>query len=447
MLGRSRFIVVLVAFALVIAACGRDPETSGASGDAGATEDVGATGGTEAAGAGDAGDAEGSGEALDVWIMQPGSDEIEQIVTDTATAFEEESGANVDVQFVPWASAHDQFVTAVGGGQVPDLAEMGTTWTPEFAALGALAPIEGEVNEDYIASLVESGTIDGTTYGRPWYAGARGLIYRSDVFEELGLEPPTTWDELVSAGETIEAETDLFPYGVIGNYNHLYLPMVWQAGGEIAVQEGDTWVSQMDSPEAVEAFTFYKDLWDRGWAPEGALQWNSADLRDAFANGDFAMMVGGGWDVSAILSSSPDLEGSVGTALMPEGPGGSRDTFAGGSHLVVFEQSDQKELAAQFADFMLQPENVAEFAQSLGFLPGTVSGVEAAGVLQDEVYGPFAEMLVDYSRTYPPTPAWGGFEGSNLFVNATQEILLGDATPQEALSGVAETMNEEFSDA
>lgn len=439
---RLRWIAIVMAGLLALAGCGGGagtPDTTEAG--AAADEDGGDTTAAPATTA-----AAEAGEPLDVWIMQPGSDELEEIVNATATAFQEETGASVNVQFVPWAQAHDQFVTAVGGGQVPDLAEMGTTWTPEFAGLGALAAIEGEVSGDYIESLVESGTIEGTSYGYPWYAGARALIYRQDIFDELGLEAPTTWEDITAAGETISAETELFPFGVIGIYTHQYLPMVWQAGGEIAGDEGGTWTAHMDSPEAIEALEFYKSMWDKGWSPQGALQWNSADLRDAFGNGDFAMMVGGGWDVSAIIASKPDMEGKIGTALLPEGPGGSRDTFAGGSHLVVFEESDQKELAAEFANFMLEPERVTAFTSALGFLPGTVSGVEASGQLEDEMFGPFAQQLVEFSRTYPPTAAWGAIEGDAIISDAVQRILIGDASVADALNGLNEEMNEAFAE-
>ncbi|MDP9023255.1 MAG: sugar ABC transporter substrate-binding protein [Actinomycetota bacterium] len=381
--------------------------------------------------------------SIEVWIMQPGTEAVENIVRDQVEAFQQDTGATVDLQFVPWPAAHDQFVTSIAGDRTPDVAEMGTTWTPEFGEMGALAAVQtGE--QDFVESLVESGTIEGETLGAPWYAGARALIYRSDVFEDLGLEPPQTWDELIEAGKVIDDQTDLFPFGVIGGYTHLYLPMIWQWGGEIAVETGGTWESRINSPEAVEAWTTYADLFERGWAPEGALGWNSADLREAFAAGDFAMMIGGGWDLSAILDSAPDLEGKVESVLTPEGPAGNRAAFAGGSHFVIFEGSDNPDLAQQFINHMLEEERVAEFATELGFLPGTESGIEASGLLDDPLYSPFAEQLRDHSRTYPASGAWGTLEGEGVFVTAMEQILGGERTVEEALNEVAERMNEAF---
>jgi N,N'-diacetylchitobiose transport system substrate-binding protein len=409
---------------LLLAACGRGGERP---------EDAGRAGG----------DLEGS---IRVWIMEPGIPALKEFFEKTTAAFEKEHpGAEVNLQFVPWASAHDQFVTAIGGGQVPDLAEMGTTWTPEFSAEGVLAPVEGDLGEKYLESLVEGATVGGRVYGLPWYAGARALIYRTDVFEQLGLEPPDSWEQLLAAGRAIRDRTDLSAFGVAGIVTHNFLPMVWQNGGKIAEQRQGRWVSRLDAPEAIEAIQFYADLYARErFAPEGALSWNHRDVRAAFEAGALAMMIGGAFDVRTILAGHPELEGKVGTVLLPKGPAGSRDTLAGGSHLVVFEQSREKELARAYADFLLVPDRVREFADEIGFHPGTIEGLEASRADATKLYEPFVTQLLSHSRTYPPVKEWGGFEGDQLFVGAVQQVMQGKKTARDAMVEVAGQMNERF---
>ena len=110
-----------------------------------------------------------------------------------------------------WADAHDRFVTSIAGGTTPDIAETGTTWTAEFADAGALAPLDEYVDaedglrDDLVEGLAVAGTYDDELYGMPWYAGVRSIVYRTDMFEELGLEAPKTWDDIVAAGEAIKA--------------------------------------------------------------------------------------------------------------------------------------------------------------------------------------------------------------------------------------------------
>ena len=130
-----------------------------------------------------------SSGSISVWIMDPGSPKIQGVVKQYGTDFEAaHPGTKVDIQFVPWAQAHDKFVTAIAGGKVPDVAEMGTTWTPEFADQGGLVEQPKISKGDYVSSLVDAATLDGKVYGKPWYAGARALIYRKDMLEKAGVQ-------------------------------------------------------------------------------------------------------------------------------------------------------------------------------------------------------------------------------------------------------------------
>jgi len=387
---------------------------------------------------------------LQVWIMEPGSPELRAFFTSATSDYERaHPGDQVQVQFVPWASAHDQFITAIGGGQVPDVAEMGSTWTPEFGDIGALEPADLGGNDAdpagrYVPSLVEGATIDGTVYGVPWYAGARALIYRSDVLASLGLSAPTTWDELLSVGRAVRDRTGMAAFGVAGNAEHYVLPMVWQNGGEIAFKKGGVWRSGMDSPQAVAAVQFYADLYrTERFAPAGALSWNARDVRKAFEAGDLAMMIGGAWDLKALLAAHPELAGKVGTALLPAGPAGDRDTFAGGSHLVVFSGTKKAALARRFLDFLVEPSRVAAFTTRIGFLPGARDAI-AAATSADPLYRPFSVQLEDHSRTYPPTREWGAFEADGLFTSAVQQVMAGKRSAAQAMKDVAKSMDAAF---
>jgi len=378
---------------------------------------------------------------LQVWIMEPGAADLRAFFTSATAEFEAaHPGDRVSVQFVPWASAHDQFVTAIGGGQTPDVAEMGSTWTPEFADIGALEPVD--LKGRYVPSLVDAATVGGKVYGVPWYAGARALIYRADVLRSLGLAVPSTWSDLVTAGRAIRDRAHLAAFGVAGNAEHYVLPMVWQNGGEIALRKDGVWRSGMSSPQAVGAVQFYADLFrTEHFAPAGALSWNARDVRQAFEAGDLAMMIGGAWDLRAILAAHPELAGKVGTALVPAGPTGDRSSFAGGSHLVVFSGTKKEALAHRYVDFLLDPARVAAFTARIGFLPAVISDAGADG---DPLYRPFAEQLDSHSRTYPPTPEWGGFEADGLFTAAVQQVMAGRQTAAQAMKGVARTMDDTF---
>lgn len=355
-------------------------------------------------------------------------------------------GTKVELQQTPWAEAHDQFVTEISGGEVVDVSEMGNTWTREFADLGGLEPLELPEGVEAVPGAVESASLDDTLYGMPWYSGARGLIYRKDIFQQAGVtEPPETWDELKAAADKIKAKFNDKPYavGVPARDMHAFMPLIWQAGGDVVTESDGSYKAAVASPEGVEAWNFWKSLY--AYSPKGSLNWNSLGSQEAFSAGQVAMIVGGGWDLLQILQANPELEPNIGTALLPEGPGGNRDTFAGGSDLVVFKDSDNIPLAKAFVEFMVEPENVGRYAENVpGFFPGTADGIKATSEKLGPMYQPFATMLLEHTRSYPLGAAWGALEGAEVFQNKMQEVLSGKTPTKEALESLAEEMDAEF---
>jgi len=384
--------------------------------------------------------------SIQVWIMDPGSPKIQGVVKQYGTDFEAaHPGTKVNIQFVPWAQAHDKFVTALAGGKVPDVAEMGTTWTPEFAAQGGLVEQPKISKGDYVSSLVDAATLDGKVYGKPWYAGARALIYRKDLLDKAGVQPPTNWDEMMAAAKAIKSKVPgVYPVSFTGLSEHMYLPTIWQAGGQIATQNGDTWKSALNTPEAAKALDYYASFYKDGLDPKAAVGWEEPDAQTAFVNGDVAMLIAGGWTYNSIIATKPALEKKMGTELTPAGPSGKGTAFAGGSHLVEFRESKNQALAAAFIDFMLQPDQLNKFTSEIGFLPGTTEGIKASGYLEDPQRKPFAEQLLDHSAVYPPSPKWGGLEGANIFDGEIQKVMKGQATSQQAVAELAKKMDEEF---
>src|SRR3954451_5269294 len=384
--------------------------------------------------------------SISVWIMDPGSPKIQGVVKQYGTDFQAaHPGTKVDIQFIPWAQAHDKFVTAIAGGKVPDVAEMGTTWTPEFADQGGLVEQPEIAKGDYVSSLVDAATLNGKVYGKPWYAGARALIYRKDLLQKAGVQPPKTWDDMEAAAKAIKAKVpNVYPVSFTGLSEHMYLPTIWQAGGEIATQNGDTWKSALNSPEAAKAIDYYTSFYKDGLDPKAAVGWEEPDAQTAFVNGDVAMLIAGGWTYNSIIDTKPGLEKKMGTALTPAGPSGKDTAFAGGSHLVQFQESKNKALGAAFIDFMLKPEQLNKFTSEIGFLPGTTAGIKASGYLEDAQRKPFAEQLLEHSAVYPPSPKWGGLEGANIFDGEIQKVMKGQATSQQALEELSKKMDEEF---
>jgi N,N'-diacetylchitobiose transport system substrate-binding protein len=401
---------------------------------------------------GDTGGDGAEGQTLDVWIMQGTNPSADAFFDEVATAFTEETGAELNVEFVEWADAHDRFVTSIAGGTTPDVAETGTTWTPEFADAGALAPLDQHVaaaglEADLVEGLVEAGTYDGQLYGMPWYAGVRALVYNTEIFEQAGVEPPTTWAELEEAAKTIKAELpDKIAVAVPGDAEFTVYPWVWGAGGEVATLEGDTWTSHLDSPESQEGLSFWTGLAEQGLSSAGATTWRETDVLDAFARGDVGMAIMGSWTPGAIVEANADMEGKFAAVPIPGKDGGIAPSVLGGSHLSMFETAENKDLAFAFIELMTTGELASTWGEQAGYFPGQTSLLAETLESTDPLVAPFARQFVEGGGSVPVSPNFGAVQAKKTVGVMMQSILSGSEDVATASATAAEEMTTLLND-
>jgi N,N'-diacetylchitobiose transport system substrate-binding protein len=391
------------------------------------------------------------GETLTVWIMEGTNPDSEPFFSDVGKVFEKETGAELEVQYVPWPDAHDKFTKAMAGGITPDVAEMGSTWTAEFAEAGALADLTGPVadaglDKDLVEGLRTAGTLDGKLYGLPWYAGVRALLYRKDVFDEHHLEAPTTWKELRDVALGLKKnEPGMIPFPVAGDNEYILDAFIWGAGGELAADRGGTWKSAVDAPKAVEGIEFYTGLaTEDGTSTRAAITWDEADLVDNFTSGKIAMAVSGSWTPAVILEAEPDMAGRLAAAPIPGPDGGMSPSFLGGSHLGIFHESEHQDLAWEFVKLMSTGTYAERWAEQSGYFPGRNSLVKRVRKEGDPLVAPFAQQMVQAGETVPVTPMYGEIQGKKTLARMLQAILSGKKSVKQAAADAAADMDKTF---
>lgn len=388
------------------------------------------------------------GKSITVWLMKGTQSPMESFYAEVAAAFEKKTGgATVKIQEVSWSDAKNRFQTAIAGGTTPDVAEIGNTWTPEYADAGVLVPltahVSAELKADLVEGLTESGELDGELYGMPFYTAIRALMYRTDVLQSLGLAAPTTWDELVATATAVKtARPDLIPFPVPGDAEFSAYPWVWGAGGEVAERASDgTWTSRLDSAKSRAGLSFYTGLaLDHGFSTAGAATWKETDVLDHFAQGEVAMAIQGSWTIGSVTTKNPDLAGKIASVPLPGEKSGMSPSAVGGSHLSVFNTTKHEDLAWQFVDLLSTGEYAQKFIETTGFFPAQKSALEKTIGSEDPAVRGFAQQLVEGGAAVPVTPAFGAVQAKQTTQSMVQAILSGRKTVDQATSDASAEM-------
>jgi multiple sugar transport system substrate-binding protein len=418
---RRRLWALLFSLVLVAAACG-----SNDGGGADATDGGAATAapGGSAAPAGSAPAVDVSGD-LTVWAM---GNEGELLGTMAGLFMEENPNVNVEVTPIAWDQAVTRLQTAIGGGQTPDVSQMGTDMMGQFVATGAIEPVgEGIDPSQFFEGAWNTGIIDGVAYGVPWYVETRVLYYRSDLAEAAGItEPPATWDDLKAMAKALQEGGAEYGIG-LGTKNYQeYVPFLWSNGGEIMNEAGEF---SLDSPEAVEALEFYDSFFEEGLTPSEVPA--NFDITPAFVSGTHPMFISGPWHMGLI-----DTAGGEGMwAVAPLPANDTATSFVGGANLVVYGDSDNKDAAWAFVNFLSRPDIQVRWYEEATVLPAVQEAWSDPKLAEDESVSVFGQQLED-TKAPPPISTWS--EISTSMNEQLERMTVGDSSPADAAAAMQE---------
>lgn len=394
------------------------------------------TAGTLAA-CGGGGDATETSDVLNVWGM---GDEVKQLSKMT-DKFTEETGIEVKIQSIPWSNAHDKLLTAVASQSGPDVLQMGTTWMPEFQEAGALADMTSYIEEydnlnpdNFYQGSVETTQFDGKSYGIPWVAETRVLFYRTDILSSVGYdEAPATWEELEDAAKQLsERGEDMYGINMDSKEQTLGFMFARQNGSTL-FEDGEP---VFDQPQFVEAVSYLNNFIQEGYSPKQDL---GLDVSQTFAGEDamIPMFISGPWMAKAVKDTVPDIEGKWAIAPLPAKE--NNLSSMGGSNLTIFEYSEKKDDAAQFINFMAEPENQLEWMKLTDALPTATATWENDELKNDPIYSVFNEQL----KMSEPMPLIPQFEEiAQNYLKHFEQIYLGDQDVQTEMDSFDQEVTE-----
>jgi multiple sugar transport system substrate-binding protein len=376
---------------------------------------------------------------LRFWAFGAEGEVVQQLIPD----FERENpGVRVRVQGIPWSAAHEKLLTSFVGEATPDVAQLGNTWVPEFAAIRSLEPLDAYVArsgavrpEGFFRGIWDTNVIDGVTYGIPWYVDTRVIFYRRDLLAKAGFaDVPQTWASWRAAMVAVKRQQGPQGYAIFLPTNEWAQPMIFgmQAGSPI-LKDGGQYGAFSDSAFR-RAFDFYLRLFRDGLAPVAGTN-DVANVYQEFGRGFFAMWITGPWNVGEMRKRLPaEMQRSWATAPLP-GPSGDSSgvSLAGGSSIVVFRGSAHKDAAWRLVEYLSRPEQQLRFSRLTGDLPARLEAWRDSSLIGDPHFRAFYTQL-QRVRPLPKVPEIELI--SSRLIETAESSIRGNVPPERALAAL-----------
>lgn len=339
-----------------------------------------------------------------------------EVVRDLVPEFERRNpGVHLVVQQIPWTSAHEKLLTAFVGRATPDIAQLGNTWIPEFAAIGALEPLDAALagspsvsSSGFFPGVWQTSLYDGVLFGIPWYVDTRVLYYRPDLLARAGFSSaPRTWSEWLDAMRKVRRLQPPAAHPILLPTNE------WEQIAILGLQRGSPLLRDngtrgaFSGPEFQAAAEFYVGLYREGLAP--IVSYSAlGNAYQEFARGNIAMWLTGPWNLGEFRHRLSPVEQRLWlTAALPapDGAPWPGASFSGGSTLAIFRGSPHKAEAWRVVEFLSDPAIQARFYALSGDLPASRAAWDDPALAGDEKARAF-RIQVERVAAMPRVPEW-----------------------------------------
>jgi sn-glycerol 3-phosphate transport system substrate-binding protein len=363
-----------------------------------------------------------------------------------------------------------KLVASLGSGQLPHLVYINEGHTQRLIDTGAIAPVQEFIDRDkYDLSDLDERAVqyysaEGKLWAMPYAMIIPMLFYNKVTFREVGLDPekpPTDLEEMRQFSEKMlerDAHGNLTRSGVAIDINDWHLNLMLQEHGDLFTNNDNGRAGRatevlFNGPTGQAFFQWWHDMVDEGLALNVGRNPTYADAVLAVATGRAGMTFAS----SAHLRSVVDLlelgleggEWDLGVANEPGVPGGTGLPGIYGRALWILKSHPQEEQDAawKFIQWLMEPEQQAEWYAGSGYLPVSISAYELPAAKEIEAKYPqfkiAADLYLASSTTSAPLgPLLGPhLEVADIMVRAAEEMLVGDKDPVDALNDAADEAN------
>ena len=326
--------------------------------------------------------------------------------------FEAQQHIRVKLRVLSWDTAWSDLVKVALYSDGPDVSEIGSTWLGDLVAMNAVhafTPAEiallGQASH-FLPAAWQGCHLSGQPemWAIPWLVGVRLLFYRRSLLQAAGIDEAGAFQNAQQLDETLRRLQDYgtrVPWMVPTGLTHTTLlnvcSWVWGEGGDFISADGKR--TLFAEPAARTGISKYYAL--NRYIPPQVRHLNGLQPDEQFLNDPHtAATLSGPWLFEHLTR---DQYADVHVALPPGRP------FVGGSHLVMWKHTRQREAALKLIRFLTQLEPQVTYARRIGLLPAKVEALASAPYATDPWWLVSAAGMQS-GRSLPVTRAWGLME-------------------------------------
>ncbi|MEH2058841.1 MAG: sugar ABC transporter substrate-binding protein [Nostoc sp.] len=314
---------------------------------------------------------------VEFWTMQLQPQFTDYFKSLIANFESQNPGIKINWIDVPWAAMENKILTAVSAKTPPDVVNLNPGFASQLAGRNAWLDLDAKVPNDvrssYLPNIWESSTLNGKSFGIPWYLTTRLTIYNTDFLKQAGINKvPATYAELAQAAQQIKDKTGKYAF---------FVTFVPQDSGEVLeslVQMGVNLIdadgkAAFNSAQGKAAFQYWVDLYKKGLLPKESLTQGHRHAIDLYQSGETVFLASGPEFLKTIANNAPKIAQATGIAPQLTGDTGKKNVAV--MNIVIPRDSKQPDGAVKFALFVTNDENQLAFAKAANVLPSTIKAL------------------------------------------------------------------------
>lgn len=400
----------------------------------------------------------GDEDGVKYWNIH-NSDERRSAIEPTLESFTEETGIEVDANFIDNDDIGTQLSSAISSDTLPDAALLAVQDIQRLGNDGALSTesstaVVEELGEDDFrdATLNFVSDPDGGYYAVPSTSWVQGIWYRQSAFDEHGLDDPLTWDAILEAAETFhDPDNDVYGIG-IGTQQDAYARQCFTQfsrsnGGLVLNADGEV---VFDEQESVEALSFVQDLSE--YVP-GAITFD--DTRQLYENEQIHMTM---WSTNILrhILNNVGQEMAEDTAFAPYTENSRQSTYGQVLAHPIFDSSESKrDSAEQLVEHVTSGDAYISWAHSApgGMVPARESVTETDEYLDNEILSAWSDTISQFTEAMDTMerfdlvdgtqlPEFGELASANLVSTAINRVAVQGEDPETVAQEQADEMRD-----